>query len=136
VQYIPVNQRKMRAITKGVAIVAGSVLLILGGVLVSVYTGAVGAIILIAVFFKKVIFLDEQGVVVSYRLGPLQSREVWEYSAIESVHVETRDGFRLKAMHFKKGLFSKILIFPSDEVNDVVIFIKKHNPQIFFSEAS
>ncbi len=135
-QYIPINQRKMRRVTKAVAIIAGIGLTVSGIVVASIYSGMVGVVVLAAAFFKKEIVLSEAGIVVTYRLGRLKTEEVWGFEEIESVHIEARGASKLKALHFKKGVLSKILIFPADDLTEILQFIKQSNPEIFFREAN
>ena len=135
-QFVPVNQRKMRRFTKFAAVFAGLALLFLGIYLRSWYGGIVGVMLLLAAFFTKKLMVDERGVVVEYRLAGLRWEELWAFPEIESVHIEYRGQQGWQGLHFKRGALSRVLVFPEAVAQQVLELCRHRNPQIYLGESS
>ncbi|WP_206458872.1 hypothetical protein [Anaerovorax sp. IOR16] len=128
------SDRKQRKSTKILTGIIGTILLVLGAYLVSIYSLLCGALLLFASLLKKYTIVEEQGIVITYNARIYQYHETWSFSEITEMHIEKVSDPAYTVLHFTKDVLSKRLIFKTDDANDVIKLALKQNPKIHFGE--
>lgn len=133
-KYIAIDDKRMKKSTRIAAIVGGLGLIALGIYMSSLYTGVIGAVLLLALVLQKEFSVTEEGVIVTYDAIVYKYREVWPFEDIVNIHKELSPDGKHYAVHFGKDVMSRRLIFPKDVADDVIRLAMEKNPSIYFGE--
>lgn len=131
--FVSEDTKALRKSTRIVAVIAGVVLIVLGTFLHSFYSILVGAILLLSIILCKTIEINEEGLVVTYDMIVFSHREVWTFEEIKEIHKEVSPDGNKMALHVMKDVMSRRLLYPMDEVEDVIAFVLEQNPKIHVS---
>lgn len=135
-EFVSIDTRAMKKSTRVAAIVAAFFFIAMGIIRLSIYSAAIGIVLLAAMLLNKKTAVTEEGIVVTYDVVVYQYRELWPWEEIKEIHKELSSDCTQYALHFMKDIMTKRLIFPLEEAKQVLEFAKQMKPDIHIANVN
>lgn len=135
-EFVSIDTRAMKKSTRIAAIVAAFFFIVAGIIRLSIYSAAIGLVLLAAMLLNKKTAVTEEGIVVTYDVVVYQYREVWPWEEIKEIHKELSADCTQYGLHFMKDIMTKRLIFPLEEAKQVLEFAKEMKPDIHIANVN
>lgn len=129
-EFISRDSKAPTAVTKTIGLFMGAVLIVFGVVRPQYYAIIIGVILMLALCMEKKIAINEEGLVVSYRILLINKKDVWPMDEIEEIHKEMSPDGKEMALHVMRGIMSKRLIYPMSSYQEVIDFVLEINPNV------
>lgn len=134
-EYTAYDDRQMKVSTRIAAVIAGIALVGASIIIQSIYTGIVGAIILLATSMSKTTVVNDKGLLVTYKFLLFRHEDLWSFDNISDMHKELAEDRQFTIIHFGKGVMAKRIIFYRDDAEKVIKLALEKNSKIHFDEA-
>ena len=133
--YYALERKKINKSTKQIGVFLGAGLFLLGILRGYPYGMFAGAAIIISLMFRKIVYIDETGLVTKYSFFKLVHTDTWRFDEIRNIHKEL-DQRRPEAaaLHFTRRSMSKMVLFRKEDCDAIVKMAKSANPSIFYDE--
>lgn len=133
-EYISGDAKPMKKSTRVTAIIAGFGFIVTGIFIWSIYSIAIGVILLAAMCLNKQTAMTEEGLVVTYDVVFYKYYERWAYDEIQEIHKELAPDGKRYALHVMKDVMSRRLIYSYDDMEKVIKLALEHNPNIHIAD--
>jgi hypothetical protein len=127
--FIALNDSSKGKSNKIIAIILGSVLLILGIALLQVPAMILGALFIYITLYNKKVIIDEKGVNIYYNAVFFKKSTFYPYPEYEGILLEGGDNLIMNIGFNRKGI-TNYYQFNRTDKEDIIHIIKKSNPQI------
>lgn len=131
-KYIPNLPEEMSKDKQKVMLIVGIVFLILGIPLKSFYTFPIGLLLILAFFFHKETYVDDNGLNILYGIFTWIRHKLWTFEEITNINKEEKHG--LMALHFVGESLSKLFIYDEPTANEIISLAKSKNETIDVSD--
>lgn len=129
-EYISRDAKAPNPTTRLIGLAVGFILIALSIIRKSIYSTMIGVVLIAALAMVKVIKMDEEGLVTTYDIAFIKRKDIWRYDEIEEIHKELSPNGREMALHVRKGIMSKRLIYPVETYRSVIDLALEKNPDI------
>lgn len=133
--YYALEKNQTMRSTKQISALFGVGLIFLGIFRRYPYGLLAGAVLLALGLFKKEVYANETGIVSKFHLLKFEHEDVWRFDEMQYIH-EEHDYRRpeASALHFTRGVMSKMVLFRIEDCFAIVEMAKEANPEIQYSE--
>lgn len=133
-EYKTINPHELKKTTRVAGLIAGLGLIWLGITVGSIYTILVGAVIFLAVIYRKEMLFDEEGYVTKFDFIFFKHEDIWRYDQITYMHREKAPDINYIGIIIQKDMaFKRAVVFKRD-VEEILELAKSKNPKIFIGD--
>lgn len=133
-EFKTINPHEMKKSTRIAGLLASFGLIWLGITIESIYTILVGAVIFLAVIYKKEMLFNEEGYVTKFDFIFFKHEDIWKYDQISYMHREMAPDINYMGIIIQKDMAFKRAVVSRREVEEILELAKSQNPKIYIGD--
>lgn len=128
------DDKAMRKSTRIATLIFGAGLIAFSICFSEQYSAMIGVVFILAVIFRKEIYVSREGVVLAYDFILYKHKISWPFEEITDIHIERVPDPQYVVVHFLRGVMSRRLVFRARELDNVLELAKSVTPGIHIED--